>query len=143
MGGRGGILGMGFYYEQLLEWMSHFDHRQFLVLIYEEDIVRAKSETLRKVFRHLDVDPEFRASDQSALVNKRPCNLFLYLNYYLPWLPSGRLNHIELLRRVKLPPIRLSASDRTELYEIYQPEYRKLENLLGRSLTVWEPGLAR
>ena len=137
--GQQGILALGFYYGQLLEWMKYFPRDRFLFLIYEEDIVQNKSQTLREVFCHLGVDDDFEPKDQFVVRNKRPCNLYMYVNYYAPWLPGKtRLNHIPILQRYKVPPISVTADDRTTLYELFQPEYRKLEKLIGRSLEVWQ-----
>jgi len=41
-----GILSMGFYYSQLCEWLKLFSLNQFLILIYEHDIVKNKEETV-------------------------------------------------------------------------------------------------
>jgi hypothetical protein len=138
VGGQHGILGMGFYHGQLLKWMEYFPRDRFLFLVYEEDIVRNKSRTLREVFRFLEVDPDFEAQGQAASVNPRASNLYLYLHYYAPWLPVGRLKRVPFLRRLDLPPIRVTDSDRAELYEIFRSGYGELEELLGRSLSCWE-----
>ena len=138
--GQHGILEMSIYYQQLMEWMKFFPKEKFLFLVYEEDIRRNKSETLRKVFRHLEVDPDFDAVNPEVTHNERACNLYMYLNYYAPWLPSGRLNRISALRRYNFPTIRVTDSDRAKLYDFFRPEYSRLEELLGRSLAVWEPG---
>ena len=140
VGGQRGILALGFYYGQLLEWMKYFPRDRFLFLIYEEDIVQHKSQTLREVFGHLGVDADFEAKDQSVVRNKRSTNLYMFVNYYAPWLPGkGVLNRIPALQKYNLPPISVTADDRAKLYELFQPEYSKLENLIGRSLEVWEP----
>jgi hypothetical protein len=137
VGGEHGILGMGFYRGQLLEWMKFFPRERFLFLIYEDDIVQNKQRTLREIFRFLDVDPDFEVENQLVSINKRASNLYLYLNYYTPWIASGRLNHIPLVRDLDLPPIRVDEDDRAALYEIFRTEYEELEKLLGRSLNSW------
>lgn len=138
--GQEGILGMSIYYQQLMEWMKFFPTERFLFLVYEEDIRQNKSETLRRVFRHLEVDRDFEVDNPAVIRNERACNLYMYLNYYAPWLPSARINRISALRRFNFPPIRVTDSDRAKLYDFFQSEYGKLEELLGRSLAAWEPG---
>ena len=96
------------------------------------------SETLRIVLRHLGVDPDFEVANPTVTRNPRANNLYMYLNYYAPWLATGRINQISLLHRYNFPPIRVTGSDRARLYDFFQPEYSKLEKLLGRSLAVWE-----
>jgi len=135
--GQQGILGMGFYASHLQEWLRYFPADRFLFLIYEEDIVEQKARTLRRVFQHLDVDPDFTPAQSDAVYNERSGDLFLYLNWYFPRLTPRALKRYRFVRHLPCPRIRVLPEERAKLAEIYQPDIEQLEVMLDRSLDVW------
>jgi len=140
VGGREGILGMGFYYRHLVEWLDVYPRERFLILIYEEDLAKArKTETLRAVYRHVGVDETVTPQNLDRRYNVRTGNLYMYLNWYAPGL-ARRVKRWDALQRIQVPRIAVSDDELAELHALYRDENRRLEQLLGRSLAAWEPG---
>lgn len=139
-GGEQGILGMGFYYRHLVEWMKHFSPDKFLVLIYEEDVLQTKEASVRKVYEHLGVDPDFTPTRMEQSFNRRASHTYMHMHYYMPRL-TRRLNRIapvrSVLHRLNFPKITVSEADMEHLRAIYARENKLLEELLGRSLAKW------
>ena len=138
VGGQQGILGMGFYYRHLLEWMRFFPKERFLILIYEEELARDKAATLRRVYRHVGVDESFAPGDLEGRYNVRETDLLMILNYYTPRLTKRVFKRIPGLSRLRPPLIRISDQEYEDLRSFFEPENRLLEELLGRSLAVWD-----
>ena len=137
VGVQWGILGMGFYYRQLLAWNELFPRESFLILIYEEDIKKKKDETLRRVFRHLDVDDSFVPQGAERVVNKSTSGPLLRAKYYAPNIAGKVFKLIPQLNNLHFLDIKVSDSDRAELAEIYRSENARLEEYIGRSLECW------
>lgn len=133
--GQHGILSMGFYDEHLERWQACFSEQQLLVLIYETEIAKNREETLRRVFRFLDVRESRAPEATGRRFNSRGSHLQLRLSGRAPLLakaanlvlPSAIKNH----DRFAIP---VSEEEREELAEIYQPHNRRLAELLGRDL---------
>ena len=120
--------------------MKCFPRERFLILIYEDDVERNKERTLQRVFRHLGVNDTFVPPTTGVRYNQRAPHLYMYLNYYFPWkLPRVVRRCLSPLRRMDVPMITLADGEVRELYRLYASENEKLEALLGRSLTIWQP----
>ncbi len=137
--GEQGIAGMGFYASHLRAWMTLFPRERFLFHIYEQDIAVDKARTLRRVFEHLGVDPDFQPSQSQNVYNERSSDLYMYLNWYFPKLTPRALKRYRFLRRLPFPRITVSESERAQLWQIYEQDVNELEQILGRSLDIWRP----
>ena len=70
--GEWGILSIGFYHTHLSEWIARYGRESLLVLLYEEDVVGDKRATMRRVFEHLGVDPDFEPAEAPRYVVVNP-----------------------------------------------------------------------
>lgn len=133
-----GIISMGHYYMHLCEWMRLFPREQFLILIYEDDIIRKKEQTLQRVFRFLGVDENFKPEGLDIKYNERRGHLYLHLRYYLPgliWRMEQRAPAAaRALKRIDFPKIAVSDEEIQVLARTYAESNRKLEELLGCEL---------
>jgi hypothetical protein len=137
VGGTEGILGMGFYYRHLVDWFRCYPRERFLILIYEDELAGSrKIHSLGRVYRHLGVDDSVTPQNLDRRYNVRSGHLFMHLNYYAPRL-AKRLKRFEALQRIQFPRIRVSDEEMEHLYSLYHDENRRLEDLLGRSLSIW------
>ena len=137
-----GIISMGYYHTHLSEWMRFFSPDQFLVLIYEEDIVQNKEETIEKVFRFLEVDDSFIPDNLNARYNARNGHLYLYLRYYVPRVARKMKQKVPTLASVNFPKIRVSEEEKEALARMYAESNQDLAQLLGRSLPWQQPTIA-
>jgi hypothetical protein len=130
-----GILSMGFYYFQLSEWLKFFPLKHFLILVYENDIVKNKEDTLRIVYRFLGVDENFCPQNLDGRYNVRPGHLYMHLNYYCPMLARGLKRFI---LRIDFPRIKIERPEIELLGQLYSIENRQLASLLDRKLSSWK-----
>jgi len=132
---RYGIASMGHYAIHLEAWREHFPEDRFLAVIYEDEIRKGKRETLRRVFQHLGVDPDFMPGGLNARRNPRRSDLFMRVNFHssaLAWvleytLPGAVRHH----RRWK---IGVTEDERSRIREHFLPHNKRLEEMLGRTL---------
>lgn len=138
-----GIVSAGWYAVQLEEWYRFFDPSQFLVLIFEEDIVPndAKAGTLNRICDHIgappppeDIELDFRANDRlnpaMAYLNQVPFLRDRYrgqllaqkIDAALPQAIQSRLQHD------------VAQADIDFLQNEFGPRNEALEKLLGRKL---------
>jgi hypothetical protein len=129
-----GIFSMGLYYSQLCEWLKYFPLKQFLILIYENDIVKNKEETLRIVYRFLGVDENFCPQNLDGKYNVRPGHLYMHLNYFYPMLAKLLKRFI---LRIDFPRIKIERLEIEQLGQLYSKENRQLASLLDRKLSSW------
>jgi hypothetical protein len=133
---RFGIESMGYYSDNLAEWLKYFDREKLLVLVYETDLKDAnKAQTLARCFEFLGLRNEALSIDIYLKCNSRDPHLLRRLSF----LPT---RHTDYLRRVL--PRRISNSevfsnevserDRQFLRSLYSQSIRSTELLLGRSL---------
>lgn len=132
-----GIITMGFYYYQLYEWLRFFPLENFLILIYEYDILENRKETLRRIYSFLGVDESFWPSGLEERFNTRSGHLYLWINYLSPRLARTLCSMFPALRRVDLLKQFVGEKEIKGLSYIYTEENRKLESLLGIDLSVW------
>jgi len=137
--GEQGIAAMGFYASHLRQWMTCFEPERFLILTYEHDIVADKPRTLRRVFEHLGVDPDFQPQQSQNVYNERSSDLYMYLNWYFPKLTPRALKRYRFLRHLPFPRITVTDAERAQLWDVYQQDVEQLEQILDRSLDIWRP----
>ncbi|MEF8795085.1 MAG: sulfotransferase domain-containing protein [Salinivenus sp.] len=132
-----GVLDYGLYYKHIQSYLDLFDPDQFLILVFEEDIVANPRAGLRTVTEFLGVDPSFRFTGVQERENPPAVSKpGLYLRYYVPFLtPFVRLFDRHLLgSHYKQRP-----TDDTihTLYDFYRDENEKLYRFLGRRIPSW------
>jgi hypothetical protein len=133
----------GRYHEQLSRYTKYFPRENLYIVIYEE-MIRRPEEELRKLFRFLGVDESFMPPllhnkvNSSGMLNTNNSFpyyvhrlLFWYLNLPLPRLGQWIENKI----LVKLPEMK--ESTRQALWKEFEPDVEKLEEFLGRDLSIW------
>lgn len=132
---RFGILSMGYYDEHLDRWWARFDPRQFLILIYETDIVDCKQDTVRCVYRFLGVADSFRPQNVEKRYNPRRSRMYMYFNYYAPVVSRVLFAVFPSLRYRQSPwqDPELGAVKQI-LHETYNPHNTTLSQMLGREL---------
>ncbi len=133
-----GVIEYGYYYQQLAAYQRWFRPEQFLILIFEENIVQSPAETLARVCAFLDVDPHYAFQELTEKANEYNSSyLGLWLNYYLP---SQRRLIRYMDRRLPLAPAKLHPTQQTinELYALYDAENQKLFDLLGDEIKSWK-----
>ncbi len=137
VGGQFGIVSMGFYAEQLQAWEAYFPRDRFLVLIYEEDVRREPERALRRVFEHLEVDPEFKPGKIETRFNESSSDAYMFARYYAPRLTRRLFKAMPALERIRVPGMGVSNAERAELARVYAAEVDRLESHLGRRLDCW------
>ena len=133
VGHTNGILTMGFYAQQIRNWLRFFAPEQFLFLIYEDDIVQNKEKTLKRIFQFLEVDDTFQPANMEKKYNARSGNSYLYLNYYFPKV-APTLGRISLIKQANFPKIEVSGADIEVLSELYRQKNEGLADVIGRVL---------
>lgn len=134
IGHRHGIITMGYYYRQIHEWMKFYPKDRFLFLIYEEDIIKNKLDTLRRTFRFLGVDESFVPENMDDRYNTRSGHLYLHMNYYSPFLARRFFRLLPALRPLDFPKIALTPDEIEKLSQTYAEENQLLANLIKRPL---------
>lgn len=137
VGNRYGILSMGYYDRDLMEWFRYFSREQFQIFIYEEDILQNTKETIRKAYNFLNVDDDFSPDQMRKKYNKTEGNTYLHLHYYMPLAAKFMKKAFPWAMRINYPKIEITKQEREKLREHYAPHVLRLEGLLSRSLP-WE-----
>lgn len=137
VGNRYGILSMGYYDRDLMEWFRYFSREQFQIFIYEEDILQNTKETIRKAYNFLNVDDDFSPNQMRKKYNKTEGDTYLHLHYYMPWVAKLMKKVFPWAMRFDFPKIEITEQEREKLKEHYASHVQRLEELLGRSLP-WE-----
>jgi|SRR5215831_9053755 len=138
------------YWTQLRYFLDNFPAEQVLVVDFDE-FRRDRADSLSKVFRFLDVDPDFRSPTFDAVYNaapafrprralshigllEKPLGRGLYLRTY----PLTRLprNIRRLLTKEQEPPA-IAPELRRELEETFSPEVAQLREFTGLPLATW------
>jgi hypothetical protein len=132
-----GILEFGYYGSHVSLFLAQFPIERFRFLVYEQDIVRNKRETLRDICRFLDVRTDFEFRRIDVLRNPSlQTRMGLVLAQFFPWRRGMRLVWwVERLHRGK----RLSISEYTaqRLHRYYERDIVALSATIGRSLDGW------
>lgn len=136
--GEHGILSMGFYHAHLQKWLELYPRERCLILVYEEDLLGEKHETLRRVYRHLGVRDDFKPREAERRLNERSSDPWMVASYYAPSLARRVFRAVPALHGLPWPDLSITESERQTLRATYLHERPLLENLLGRSLDCWE-----
>ena len=82
-----GVIEYGMYYQQIVAYLEYFKREQLLILIFEEDVIKNQSSSLRKVCDFVGVEPDFNFSNTQKKINvyskSKPRLIF---DYYFPFL---------------------------------------------------------
>ena len=139
----------GFYYAQVKRYLDTFGRDQFRVWLYE-DLRAEPLDVLRDVLEFLEVDDRF-VPDMSIEHNTSglPRNKALYraakklaarnpvleLAILERWLPAAPRRYVK--RRIFVQPPPLPAEIRQQLLDSYREDILKLQELIGRDLSLW------
>jgi hypothetical protein len=121
-------------------WLKVLPVERLLVLIFEEDIIKSPTATIRKTTDFLGLDSKFESPLKPKAKNPSWTWTRLIFNYYLG----------PMLRQLEKTPIRhitqnwdplKSFDERPEdiefLQETYKDEKKNVEQLTGRDLSCW------
>lgn len=133
----------GLYATQLEAWQRRFPADRFLVLVYEEQIApdAAKALTLRRVFEHIGVDPDFVPEGLTVARNVRTSDYEVRVRHAPP---AARRLLRQLPARAQewsMWRIKVAAEDTAALREEFRAEVDRLQTLLARPLP-WRLGAA-
>lgn len=136
--GKYGIVSMGYYDIDLRKWMRYFAKKDFLILIYEEDLKdENKRVTLKKIFQHIDVDDLFvpRNIFQKYYARKTHFELRL-IRYPIPAvIRKIFLNLIPgYIKHYRLWDIPVSDEEKAALKTLFNSHNRNLEKMIDRKL---------
>jgi len=138
------------YAHQLERWLESFDHSRILV-VDQRELLADRRETMRKVFRFLDVDdafwsPEFDRLHNTRARKLRPSARGMWahrVGLYGPWLRAAR-RFPERVQRLLVAPLgeqiarpRLDPALRDELQELLGEDARRLRAQTGKSFDGW------
>ena len=130
-----GIKSIGFYDIHLKRWMNYFEKDQFEIFIFEEDILKDRIKTYKKVYQFLNVSRSFSPDSPHKKKKERKSHLFMRLKHV-----STRLAHFvsENIPRVqaieRLARITVGQKERQFLKNEYSSHIDELERMLGRPL---------
>lgn len=133
---------LGFYYEQLQHYYGLFQREQ-IHICFNEDLQRQPTETLRGIFRFLEIDDTFVPdTSMKAGTSGVPKNQFLYRflkqksvkSILKPLIPKGFGQKFE---KAMLNKPKLSPDMRQELIGVYHDDILKLQDLLQKDLSAW------
>jgi hypothetical protein len=131
-----GVIDKGYYHQQLSAYLSFFDRKQMLMLIYEEDLVQNPMAGLEKICNFLETDfstTYFSGSERR--VNTRPESKFLlFVRYYLPLLKVYAAKLDRHLKSAKYTP---SMESRQHLQQLYAEPNAHFFDLFGREVPSW------
>lgn len=130
-----GIVSMGFYSKHLEKWLEFFKPDQFLILIYEDDIVKNKEQTLRRVYKFIGVDDSYRPLNTEGRYNSRSSHFYMRMNYYSPLLAKALVSILpSYLIKVQFWTIPITEREIEQLRQIYRGSNEQLSALIGRQL---------
>ena len=140
---------LGLYYERLREYYDVFDPSQIKIVLLE-DIQSDKKKVLQDIFDFLNVDNNynFEALDKVHNVGKLPKNYLLHNfinnNSFItktvrPKLPKTIKKFAKKLESANYrKPEAMSDELRNRLNDHYKDDIDKVQNLIGRSLSIWK-----
>lgn len=135
---RHGIVTLGFYRDQIAEWLEYFDRSQFLFLVYEEDIARDRAATVARVFDFIGVDPNFLPSALDQRRGERSSDLFRRIHYVSPVLAKSVSRVVPAVQSIDWPPITVTDAERVQLRRAFIGLNDGLDDLIGRPIP-WLP----
>jgi hypothetical protein len=139
----------GFYSNRLKRYLDLFPREQIKIYIFEE-FKKNAARTISDLYGFLGVDTSF-VPDTSVKYNPGAVPKFRLLNklFYHPKLinvtksvvPEGVQVMLKQVRELNLAATpKMPADLRTKLLEIYREDILRLEELLGRDLSIWLNG---
>ena len=123
VGKKFGIITMGFYDIHLKNWFKYFSPDQFLIIIYEENIVKNFYQTIETLYQFIGVNTHFKPQNMKVRYNMGRSHFYLRMHYYSPKIA-------EILMR-KLPPILLNS--KVWKIPIYEREIDYLEKIYSQN----------
>ncbi|MBV6645100.1 MAG: sulfotransferase [Cyclobacteriaceae bacterium] len=153
---RKDLIPEGFYHMHLSSYFKLFDNDQILVLLYD-DLVYDKEGTLQSIFRHLEIDEEFRPTldivfNKSGKINSRFVDWWIGQNsvpkQIIQSLAPALFNHLKRTqtmkkwvthfrnRNLKSNPAP-SGLLRKLTDSVYKQDILRLEGLLQKDLSPW------
>ncbi len=162
----GRYLGRGNYFSNIEPYLKQFPRKNILILIYE-DIEKDPIGFMKNVYRFLGVDDSYVAESAEKYVNTSPVKEkimhFPSYNKFITFLKRRHQNPVILFLRKVLKPLgvtklihwlfdvnykhtgntqekkpAMKKETRTKLFNYYQGEIKKMEELLGRDLSFWK-----
>lgn len=145
----------GLYYEPVSSFLKEFTAVRIVLF---EDLISNTAETLRELYRFLGIDEDFQMPKAEKFnASGYPRNRLLHWIFFKPnrfklGLKKAIIKMgvsedsitgiIEKSRSGNLEKRPMSAEARLRLEELYRDEVVRLEDLLGRDLSVWKPSSA-
>ena len=133
-----GIVSMGFYDNDLRQWMRYYSPEKFLILIYEEDLRdENKRATLKKIFQHLNVNDMFVPQNIFSKYYARHTHFEMRLVAYpIPAAIRKIFSSIMpgYIKQHRLWNIQIPDQEKTVLRTLFNSHNRNLEKLIGRKL---------
>jgi len=139
------LLEFGLYYEQVKRFVEAFGKASVLILLYQE-YSRDVKLSLRRVYRFLEVDPDFAVDTSQRFLEPQVPRLLALpgaLRKLMVSRPGEEFSPSRLrsvLKRVlfrRRESLVMAAADRATLIDYYKDDVRKLADLLGWDLSTW------
>ncbi|WP_431768781.1 sulfotransferase domain-containing protein [Salinibacter sp.] len=135
---RHGILSMGEYQTHIERWLNHFPRSKFLFLLFEEEVKGNRNNTIKRMYRFLDVNDQF--VPENVDVRKHPSLGSFYENllYYAPWLRSvanmlaPNLDRDRIPFRDLLDQPAVDNEERSKLCSYFEGRNQRLGEMIGR-----------
>ena len=131
-----GIESMGYYDDHLERWLQHYDAKDILVLIYEQDLSDAqKAETIRKVFGHIGVDTSFVPDGMYEKFNANGSHFRMRARHSsFPFLAREKVARLlpDTVTERRRWRVDIPDDARRELALRFRPHVERLEQMLGR-----------
>lgn len=132
----------GFYYDQLLRYYKLFPSEQILVILFDE-ITDNPKEVLCKIYRFLDVNPNFECGLENVKVNTSAGKVYLGRSRML-WYFYKVLFHLKfyhtadlVLKANSTEQPQINPATKKMLVEAYREKNLQLQDLIGRDLDRW------
>ena len=142
----------GLYFEQLTRWYKKYPKKQFLVLYFEEDIIKHPQKALEKLAKFLQIDP--KKFNSSVLQSKSNASYTIRYN----WLYSKGIKFAKFLRAKNLDYVvnkvkdsnmlfmfkskakkeEIDSNFKKMLYKKYKQDIENLEKLMKKDLSMWK-----
>lgn len=137
------IIEYGYYAKYLEMWKRYVPEERLFIIIFEEDIVDRADETLEKIYRFLNLDPDIKLENVNKIVHKSwSWNRTIFEYYASPitkLLGEKVSDYLANILTVWNRPA-FNDADIEFLRSIYLPEKERLEQLTGRCLDCWAYG---
>lgn len=130
-----GILSMGFYSVHIKNYLKYFNRNQILVLSFDYDLLKNKEDSIKKIYKFLEIDDTFIPQTLENKSNPRAGSLYMRLNYYSDYLGKAiKFFSRNKIYHTNLFPIKIDERDKHTLSEIYSLYNKDLKKLIGIKL---------